>query len=120
MPKVEGGARIKWSLSGPFFLVGSWDAWKGMHPMQLDASSDHFCASVPLPRGTSQVEFQIIFEGDWARRFCPESKELHSAPVGPVDVHGLNWTVATPQGCRLLRVLWDPKGMRRLAVDFPT
>lgn len=118
MARVQESTLTKWSLSGPFSLVGSWDDWKAMHPMRALPDGDGFCITLPLSAGTAKVEFQITFDGDWSRRFCPESQAPFSAPIGPVDLHGWNFSTSVPSGSRCFRVFWDPSGMRRLGVDF--
>lgn len=119
LPKVQGNSKVEWSSAGPFSLVGNWDAWDDMHPMVATPEDGAFYIVVPVLAGEIFAEFQIVFDGDWARRFCPQSMEPFSAPIGPADLHGQNWRAAVPdRQCKSMHVLWNPCGMRSLVVTF--
>lgn len=109
---------------GPFFLVGSWDDWRGfmeLRPMPSRSAGDPSCiATVEVNNPPCSVEFQIVQDRDWAQRFYPA--EGGAKILGPSDQHGANWVVPVPQAgddeWTQMDIAFDPRGARSLRWRF--
>ena len=86
--------RVRWSLSEPMALVGTWTDWREpFTEMQRVPGHASACwAEVPVRAGA--VEFQILVGGDWKRRFFPmeANKPDNSHNDNTNDVHEHNNT----------------------------
>lgn len=101
------------------FLVGSWDDWAHFAPLEPSAAGDSTChATVQLRGNTGPVEFQVVQDQDWTRRFYPRHCGSDFEICGPADVDGINFYVHPPDDCHQLHVTWDPRGKRRLKWSF--
>ncbi|CAE7042183.1 ppsB [Symbiodinium sp. CCMP2592] len=69
--KARSEPRSKASNRGPYFLVGSWDNWKGF--AEFLPFGDSFRTKVKVGLGMKRVEFQVVVARDWNRRFHPTS-----------------------------------------------
>ncbi|CAK9051200.1 Uncharacterized protein SCF082_LOCUS28128 [Durusdinium trenchii] len=94
-------------LTGPFFLVGSWDDWTGFTEL-WHCGAGVFRGAVHMETQTSQtqreasVQFQVLRGRDWAQRFHPD--EAGDGLAGPDGQHGLNWHAKLKE--RWLEVTW--------------
>lgn len=100
---------------GPYYAVGTWDDWADFVEVQKegDGAEAKYSACVPVRRAPGNEEFQIVCKRDWAQRFHPAAG---GKVLGPDDMHGVNWQVQVPNGCEMLRLIWDARLPR--AVDW--
>lgn len=107
------------ALGRTYGLVGSWNAWASFDLLAPDESGTRFTAAVEVPEG-QDVEFQLVCEGLWKERLFPSP--LDGQVLGPSEeAHGRNWRLPAPRSRAVLRVVWEPMGLRRLrcALDVP-
>merc|ERR1712032_1577657 len=110
------GRRVLENSGGPLYLVGSWDDWKSFSKLvQMAAWAPVCSARIEMDRA-GFVEFQIVEDRDWGRRYYPsrDGKGI----CGPSARHGSNWRIHLPRRCRWLQLIFDPRGDRHLSWTF--
>ncbi|CAE7394743.1 SKI2 [Symbiodinium sp. CCMP2456] len=112
--KARSEPRTRTSNRGPFFLVGSWDNWKGF--AEFLPFGDSFRTKVKVGLDMKRVEFQVVVARDWNRRFHPTSSG--DGLAGPDVGHGLNWR-AEVGGKKWLEVTWSPDRAPYVEWTFP-
>eukprot|EP00435_Cladocopium_sp_Y103_P056401 s320_g19.t1 len=113
-PKRDGH---RGTLAGPFFLVGSWDNWKGLTELWPCGATTENTTSSSLFRGmvkvdaSLDVQFQILRDRDWGQRFHPDAGPCGDGLAGPDSQHGRNWRAKLTE--RWLEVTWSPSSPPR-------
>eukprot|EP00931_Biecheleriopsis_adriatica_P074292 TRINITY_DN48386_c0_g1_i1.p1 TRINITY_DN48386_c0_g1~~TRINITY_DN48386_c0_g1_i1.p1 ORF type:complete len:525 (+),score=95.75 TRINITY_DN48386_c0_g1_i1:16-1590(+) len=105
------------ALDGEFHVVGSWADWDDFIELRLVDDKSHLRRACVPVSGGSTVEFQVLLNKDWSRRFFPLSATKHGVG-GPADQHGANWKVEVPADKTKLLVTWNPVGRRSLVCEF--